>query len=101
MAIVSFLLIGWILGWFKFDELFIQAIKELFSKEITKASYYFVFFYIGALGDIVLKEFISSFHKNRDECFHMLTKLREVTIKYESGIQGQQDTQQPITFLQR
>ncbi|KSU58365.1 hypothetical protein AS034_20030 [[Bacillus] enclensis] len=54
MAIVSFLLIGWILGWFKFDELFIQAIKELFSKEITKASYYFVFFCIGALGDIVL-----------------------------------------------
>ncbi|MCA0173086.1 MULTISPECIES: hypothetical protein [Bacillaceae] len=54
MTIVSFLLIGWILSWFKFEQLFIQAFQELFNKTITKASYYFIFFCIGALGDIVL-----------------------------------------------
>ncbi|MGB7999369.1 MAG: hypothetical protein WCF60_04620 [Anaerobacillus sp.] len=52
MTIVSFLIIGWILSWFKFDQIFIQAIQELFNKDITKASYYFIFFCIGAIGDI-------------------------------------------------
>jgi len=54
MSIVAFLIIGWILSWFKFDQLFVQSFKELFNKEISKASYYFVFFCIGALGDIIL-----------------------------------------------
>jgi len=54
MMIVSFLLIGWILSWFKFNALFIQALKELFNKEITIASYYFVFFCIGTFGDLLL-----------------------------------------------
>ncbi|RLQ92311.1 hypothetical protein [Falsibacillus albus] len=54
MAIAGFLLIAWILSWFKFEMLFIQAFKELFSKDITKASYYFIFFCIGTIGDIVL-----------------------------------------------
>lgn len=54
MTIVSFLLIAWILSWFKFEEIFIQAVKELFNKEVSKASYYFIFFCIGVLGDIVL-----------------------------------------------
>ena len=54
MAILTFLITGWILSWFKFNRLFIQAIKELFNKEITNASYYFVFFCIGVFGDLVL-----------------------------------------------
>lgn len=54
MTIVIFLLIGWILSWFKFDQLFIQSFKELFNKDISKASYYFVLFCIGAIGDIIL-----------------------------------------------
>ena len=54
MTIVSFLIIGWILSWFKFDQTFIQAFQELFNKTITIASYYFIFFCFGALGDIVL-----------------------------------------------
>lgn len=54
MVIVTFLIIGWILSWFKFNELFTQAFKELFKLEITNASYYFVFFCIGFLGDLVL-----------------------------------------------
>ncbi|MFJ7970145.1 hypothetical protein [Psychrobacillus sp. NPDC096389] len=54
MTIVSFLLIAWILSWFKFEQLFIQAIKELFKKEVSKATYYFVFFCIGVVGDITL-----------------------------------------------
>jgi hypothetical protein len=54
MAIVTFLLIGWILGWFGFHKLFIQAFKELFKLEISKASYYFIFFCIGFFGDFIL-----------------------------------------------
>ncbi|NLB20359.1 MAG: hypothetical protein GX829_05950 [Clostridium sp.] len=54
MAIVTFLLIAWILSWFKFNKIFIQAIKELFHLEISQASYYFVFFSIGFIGDLIL-----------------------------------------------
>jgi hypothetical protein len=54
MTIITFLLIAWILSWFKFEKIFIQAIKELFNKEVSKASYYFVFFCIGVIGDITL-----------------------------------------------
>ena len=54
MAIVAFLLIAWILSWFKFNQLFIQSFKELFKLEISNASYYFVFFCIGSVGDVIL-----------------------------------------------
>lgn len=54
MAIITFLIIGWILSWFKFERLMIQAFKELFSKDITKATYYFLFFCLGVFGDLVL-----------------------------------------------
>ncbi|KOS68941.1 hypothetical protein AEA09_10545 [Lysinibacillus contaminans] len=53
MAIVSFIIIAWVLSWFNFDRLFIQAFKELFNKEVSKASYYFIFACIGAIGDVV------------------------------------------------
>ncbi|WP_061810988.1 hypothetical protein [Rossellomorea vietnamensis] len=54
MTIASFLIIAWILSWFKFDRLFIQACKELYKKEVTKATYYFTFFCIRTIGDITL-----------------------------------------------
>lgn len=54
MMIVGFLLIGWILSWFKFEKFFIQALKELFNKDISIASYYFIFFCVGAIGDLIL-----------------------------------------------
>ncbi|MCI1615632.1 MULTISPECIES: hypothetical protein [Heyndrickxia] len=54
MAIIGFLILGWILSWFDFQELFIQAFNELFNKDISTASYYLVFFSIGLIGDIVL-----------------------------------------------
>lgn len=54
MAICTFLLIGWILNWFKFDLFVIQAMKEIFNKDISKATYYFIFFCIGILGEIIL-----------------------------------------------
>jgi len=54
MAILTFLLVGWILSWFKFERLIIQAFKELFNKDITKATYYLLFFGIGVFGEIVL-----------------------------------------------
>ncbi|MEX3622597.1 hypothetical protein [Viridibacillus arvi] len=53
MIIVSFIIIAWVLSWFKFEQIFIQAFKELFNKEISKASYYFIFACLGAIGDIV------------------------------------------------
>ncbi|WP_034552085.1 hypothetical protein [Carnobacterium funditum] len=54
MAIVAFVLIGWILSLFKFEQLVIQAFKELFNKEISKSTYYFLFFCIGIFGDLIL-----------------------------------------------
>lgn len=54
MAIITFIIVGWILSWFKFERLIIQAFKELFGKEISKATYYFMFFGIGILGEIIL-----------------------------------------------
>ncbi|HYE69159.1 MAG TPA: hypothetical protein VEA58_11150 [Anaerovoracaceae bacterium] len=54
MAIITFMLIGWILNWFKFEKLIIQTFKELFNRDITKATYYFLFFCIGVLGEIIL-----------------------------------------------
>jgi len=54
MAIITFLLIGWILSWFKFERLFIQAFKELFSKEVSSATYYLLFLCIGIFGEVVL-----------------------------------------------
>ncbi|MGV8983276.1 hypothetical protein [Clostridium sp.] len=54
MAIITFLIIGWILNWFKFERLVIQAFKELFDKDISKATYYFLFLCIGILGEIIL-----------------------------------------------
>ncbi len=54
MGIVTFLGIAWILNLFKFDRLFIQAFKELFGKDVSKATYYFLFLCIGIFGEIVL-----------------------------------------------
>lgn len=54
MVIITFIIVGWILSWFKFEGLIIQAFKELFGKEISKATYYFMFFVLGILGEIVI-----------------------------------------------
>lgn len=61
IAIVTFLIINWVLSWFKFNKFFIQAFKELFKLEITIATYYFSFFIIGFIGDIIL--FFQGFYK--------------------------------------
>jgi hypothetical protein len=54
MSIVSFLLVAWFLSWFNVNALFVRAIKELFNKEVTDATYYFVFLCIGIIGEIIL-----------------------------------------------
>lgn len=54
MTIITFLIVGWILSWFKFDQLMTQAFQELFGKKLTKATYYFMFFCLWVLGEIVL-----------------------------------------------
>jgi len=54
MSIITFILIGWILSWFKFERIIITAFKELFGKEITKSTYYLLFFCLGVLGEFAL-----------------------------------------------
>ncbi|WP_432352944.1 hypothetical protein [Sporosarcina sp. A2] len=54
MAILTFLIIAWLLTLFSFERLVIQAFKELFGKDITKATYYFLFLAIGVFGEVVL-----------------------------------------------
>lgn len=54
MAILTFLIIAWFLTLFGFEKLIIQAFKELFNKDITIASYYFLFLIIGVFGELVL-----------------------------------------------
>ncbi|GGE85468.1 hypothetical protein [Priestia taiwanensis] len=63
MIVISFLVLGWVLSWFKFEQLFIKAFEELFTKHITIASYYFIFFCIGAVGDIALLFNGTYYHK--------------------------------------
>ncbi len=53
MAIVNFLIIAWVLSWFKFNKLFIQAFKELFKFEI-RCKRLFCVPCTGILGDIIL-----------------------------------------------
>lgn len=48
-VILESLIIGWILTWFQIDEFFIQAVKELFGKQVTQSTYYFMFLVIGLL----------------------------------------------------
>ncbi|QFT87613.1 hypothetical protein FIU87_03025 [Bacillus sp. THAF10] len=54
MTIAAFLIIAWVLSWFGFNRLFVKAIQELFNKEVSSASYYFIFFCIGVIGDLIL-----------------------------------------------
>lgn len=54
MTTIIFLVIAWLLTWFNFDVIFIRAFAELFNMNITTASYYFIFFGIGALGDLIM-----------------------------------------------
>ena len=43
------LILAWLLTLFGFDEICITAMKELFSVEITTATYYFVFAMAGLI----------------------------------------------------
>lgn len=54
MTTIIFLVIAWLLTWFNFDIIFIRAFAELFNMNITIASYYFIFFAIGAIGDLIM-----------------------------------------------
>jgi hypothetical protein len=55
---LEFLLFGLILSLFGFHKIFIKGMKELFNKEVTKASYYLVCAILG-----ILYEFIKIFYK--------------------------------------
>lgn len=46
---ISYLILAWILTLFNFDEIFINAMKELFDADITIATYYFVFAILGLI----------------------------------------------------
>ena len=45
------LIIAWILSLFNFDEVCITAMQELFSIEISVATYYFIFAVLGWIFD--------------------------------------------------
>lgn len=47
--IIGSLLLAWFLSQFDFDQLFIKAVHELFHRNITIATYYFIFFIGGIL----------------------------------------------------
>lgn len=47
MMIISFLFAGWTLSWFKFEEFFIQALKELFNKKVNCKLLFYIFLYWG------------------------------------------------------
>lgn len=51
--VVMLLLLAWILSLFEFDRMFVKALDELFNKQITNSSYYFSFFAVGALLDLI------------------------------------------------
>lgn len=51
---ISFLLVAWILSWFSLEEIVIDAVKELFDKNISISSYYFIALMLGLLLDIAL-----------------------------------------------
>lgn len=54
MAILTFLLVGWILSLFRFERLFTTAVREIFGRDVTEASYYFLFLCIGIVGELIL-----------------------------------------------
>lgn len=53
MNIIGSLLLAWFLTWFSFEDVITEAMDELFNKQISVSSYYFMFFAVGALADIV------------------------------------------------
>lgn len=50
---IAMLLVAWMLTWFDFDEYFIRGFNEITSKNISIAGYYFIFFVVGVLIDLI------------------------------------------------
>jgi hypothetical protein len=48
-GLIGAIIMGWILSWFGFDEVFRHGLKELFDLEVTNSSYYLAFATFGAL----------------------------------------------------
>lgn len=53
MKIIALLIIGWILTLFHIDEFVITAFSEVFNKEVTIATYYFVFLVFGLIFEFI------------------------------------------------
>lgn len=47
------LMLSWMLTWFNFDTIFMRSVNELFNINITINGYYFIFFLIGVIADII------------------------------------------------
>jgi len=52
-GLVGGLLTGWILSLFGFDDVVVRGMHELFSLEITDATYYLMFAVAGVIGGII------------------------------------------------
>lgn len=72
MEILNFLVLAWILQLFNFDHVFIAGTKEVFDKEVTIYSYYFVFFLLG-----VIYEFLSLIFKKETPTRILKSKLKK------------------------
>jgi cytosine/uracil/thiamine/allantoin permease len=50
---LEYLLVGFIFAFFGFHKVYIKGMKELFNKDVTKASYYLSFLIAGVLYDFL------------------------------------------------
>lgn len=46
---IKTMIIGWILTWFNLDNIFIEAINQIFNINYTTAVYWLLFFIIGII----------------------------------------------------
>lgn len=49
------LIIAWILTWFNLDNLFVEAINQIFNKDFTTAIYWLLFLIVGLIVSIAKK----------------------------------------------
>ena len=53
MNVIFCLLFAYVAALFGLNEVFIKGMHELFNKEVTDVSYYFVFFVLGLIFEII------------------------------------------------
>lgn len=54
MNVIFCLLFAYVAALFGLNEIFIKGMYELFNKDVTDASYYFAFFILGLIFEIIV-----------------------------------------------